>query len=333
MRARNIKPAFFQNEYLAEMTFEQRLFFIGLWVLADREGRLENRPKRIKMSLFPADDMNIPDALQVLQKDGFISLYSHDGFNVIQIENFIKHQTPHGLEKDSTLPDKNGFYTVWERSKTKCATKIFKIVTKAGVLVHGQGEFESLKNVEVGFETDNNSFINVISDNSRHTIDLSKTDDSHLFQEDTEKQFENVLKPDRNALNPDCGMWNPDILIVEDSTQENVKTETHESDGFIWNVTKLNDMLKASGQSQVGVERLKTVLVEFNPHYEDHDLRENQRLAKMVAWLKRERPVNTKQPAPRSDVNTAWQDQPRDDAPLSAVELAEIEDMKSKVKF
>ena len=47
-RARNIKPGFFKNEFLAEMPCEVRLLFIGLWTLADREGRLEDRPKRIK---------------------------------------------------------------------------------------------------------------------------------------------------------------------------------------------------------------------------------------------------------------------------------------------
>ena len=48
-RARNIKPAFFKNELLAELDAFDRLLFIGLWCLADREGRTEDRPKRIKM--------------------------------------------------------------------------------------------------------------------------------------------------------------------------------------------------------------------------------------------------------------------------------------------
>ncbi len=47
MRARGIKPAFFKNEELAELGTVAQLLFIGLWCLADREGRLEDRPKRI----------------------------------------------------------------------------------------------------------------------------------------------------------------------------------------------------------------------------------------------------------------------------------------------
>ena len=58
-RARNIKPSFFTNEDLVELPFEDRLLFIGLWTLADREGRLEDRPKRIKMAVFPADNVDV----------------------------------------------------------------------------------------------------------------------------------------------------------------------------------------------------------------------------------------------------------------------------------
>jgi len=46
-RSRNIKPGFFRNEMLAECSPLARLLFAGLWCLADRFGRLEDRPKRI----------------------------------------------------------------------------------------------------------------------------------------------------------------------------------------------------------------------------------------------------------------------------------------------
>lgn len=52
------------NEDIIELPYEARLLFIGLWTLADREGRLENRPKKIKMSLFPANDINVAEQLR-----------------------------------------------------------------------------------------------------------------------------------------------------------------------------------------------------------------------------------------------------------------------------
>ena len=55
-RARNIKPGFFRNSDLVELPMDARLLFIGLWTLADRMGRLEDRPKQIKMEIFPAEE-------------------------------------------------------------------------------------------------------------------------------------------------------------------------------------------------------------------------------------------------------------------------------------
>lgn len=116
-RARNIKPGFFQNEILVELPIETRLLFIGLWTLADREGRIEDRPKRIKMALFPCDTFDPDACLDELHKSGFIVRYEVNGTKVIEIVNFLKHQTPHGTEKDSVLPDKEGNLTVHQRDK------------------------------------------------------------------------------------------------------------------------------------------------------------------------------------------------------------------------
>lgn len=114
-RSRNIKPGFFCNEMLAELQAFDRLLFIGLWCLADREGRLEDRPKRIKMELFPCDSYDVNEGLEALKGAGFIKRYSYEDFQVVEILNFSKHQNPHGSEKDSILPDDSGFLTVNER--------------------------------------------------------------------------------------------------------------------------------------------------------------------------------------------------------------------------
>ncbi|WP_225784477.1 hypothetical protein [Xenophilus sp. Marseille-Q4582] len=102
-RARNIKPGFFKNEDLAECTPWARLCFAGLWCLADREGRLEDRPKRIKGELFPADTVDVEPLLQELQRWKFILRYEVDGLHAIQILKFKEHQTPHYSEKPSVI--------------------------------------------------------------------------------------------------------------------------------------------------------------------------------------------------------------------------------------
>lgn len=103
-RARNIKPSFFTNEALAEQPFEYRLLFIGLWTLADRDGRMEDRPKRIRMALFPADNVDVNKGLDSLARAGFITRYEVDGERYIEIDNFVKHQNPHHKEPQSTIP-------------------------------------------------------------------------------------------------------------------------------------------------------------------------------------------------------------------------------------
>ena len=107
-RARNIKPGFFRNADLAELPIEARLLFIGLWTIADREGRMEDRPKQIKMELFPADNLDCDVLLDQLAVIGVIERYSCGGKRYLHVVNFCKHQNPHKDEKASTIPDKCG---------------------------------------------------------------------------------------------------------------------------------------------------------------------------------------------------------------------------------
>lgn len=103
-RARNIKPGFFRNADLVELPYEARLLFIGLWTIADRAGRLEDRPKQIKMELFPADNMDCDGLLDQLANIGVVIRYEHGGKRYLQVVNFAKHQNPHKEEKVSSIP-------------------------------------------------------------------------------------------------------------------------------------------------------------------------------------------------------------------------------------
>jgi len=97
------------NEELAELPFHARLLFIYMWMLADREGRLEDRPKRIGAQAFPYDrEVNPDETLTLLQRGGFIDRYMVDGVACIQINGFTKHQTPHHKETASELPPPEG---------------------------------------------------------------------------------------------------------------------------------------------------------------------------------------------------------------------------------
>lgn len=108
-RARNIKPGFFRNADLVELPIEARLLFVGLWTLADREGRLEDRPKQIKMEIFPADSVDCDAMLNALASAGFLVRYEVDGKKYAQVVNFTKHQMPHHKEVASEIPAPPGF--------------------------------------------------------------------------------------------------------------------------------------------------------------------------------------------------------------------------------
>jgi hypothetical protein len=111
-RSRNIKPGFFTNEDLVELDFATRLLFAGLWTVADREGRLQDRPKKIKIDVFPADNLDIDAMLTALHNGKFITRYEVDGSKFIQISNWSKHQNPHHTEKASEIPGIDGVLTV-----------------------------------------------------------------------------------------------------------------------------------------------------------------------------------------------------------------------------
>jgi hypothetical protein len=104
-RARYIRPQFFLHEVLAELEAWIRLLFIGLWTLADRAGRLLDRPRRIHAALFPYEPaLDVDDGLQQLHEAGFILRYEVDGERYIQVTGWAKHQTPHHQEVGSEIP-------------------------------------------------------------------------------------------------------------------------------------------------------------------------------------------------------------------------------------
>ena len=103
-RSRNIKPGFFKSDKLAELEPLGRILFAGLWCIADREGRLEDRPKRIKAEVLPYDDCDVPGLLQDLHDHGLILRYKVAGAQYIQILSFAKHQNPHKNEAPSAIP-------------------------------------------------------------------------------------------------------------------------------------------------------------------------------------------------------------------------------------
>lgn len=70
--------------------------------------------------------------------------------------------------------------------------------------------------------------------------------------------------------------------------QEPIKSDAHGVNTFVPNLKTLNDMLQASGGNAVTQTQVDQVLVEFIPWYETKHMTYNQRMAKLVTWIKRD---------------------------------------------
>ncbi len=138
-RIRTIKPEFFLDEEIAGLQPLTRILFVGLWTQADRSGRLEDRPARIKAQALPYDSVDLEALLTELETGGFIQRYDAEGRSLIQIRTFDKHQRPHPREEGSKFPSppKNGHA---RKPRSPC------IKTKVGVDENqGRGEGKGME--------------------------------------------------------------------------------------------------------------------------------------------------------------------------------------------
>lgn len=99
-----IKPEFFDDPDIADLSPLARLCFIGLWVQADKAGLLIDDPRRLKVRLFPYDDVDVAALIDELAAKRMVLRYSVDTKAYLSVVKFLKHQRPHPKEPASTLP-------------------------------------------------------------------------------------------------------------------------------------------------------------------------------------------------------------------------------------
>lgn len=103
-RIRTIKPEFFTSEDIVSLTPLARLFYVGLWCEADREGRLDWKVGTLKMRYLPGDSCDINDLANELSEAGLVVIYEVDGKTFAEIPAFTKHQVINNRESESTRP-------------------------------------------------------------------------------------------------------------------------------------------------------------------------------------------------------------------------------------
>lgn len=124
-RIRVIKPQFWIDEGLAEVSREARLVYIGLWNLCDDRGVFEFRPAKIRVQLFPYDtdlgNGTVDKWLTELQRSGHIILFHEDAKDYGYIPSFLKHQEikkPSKWSWTTTLPERDSTPPVPHQSPT-----------------------------------------------------------------------------------------------------------------------------------------------------------------------------------------------------------------------
>ena len=91
-RIRTIKPEFWTDEKVVDLSAFARLLFIGIWNFCDDEGRMVFSPKRIKMQIFPADALEVTPLFDELCAAGLVEVYSMHEASYLQVCGFNKHQ-------------------------------------------------------------------------------------------------------------------------------------------------------------------------------------------------------------------------------------------------
>lgn len=94
-RYRTIKPEFWASEQVANCDFATRLLFIGIWNFADDGGVIPDRPKQIRIQVFPADEFSDDDMgamLNRLVEVGLLVKFENHGNTYYYVTGWMKHQ-------------------------------------------------------------------------------------------------------------------------------------------------------------------------------------------------------------------------------------------------
>ena len=129
-RIRTVKPEFFRHEALQDIEIANpgaypMMVFAGLWVVADREGRFEWRPRRIKLDVLPFLEFDMEETLSLLEEIGLVIRYVHEGNVYGAIVSWERHQVVGRDEPPSEIPAPDGSKTPYFRPLNQ--TQRFKV--------------------------------------------------------------------------------------------------------------------------------------------------------------------------------------------------------------
>ncbi len=111
MRQRQISPSFWRDERVWDLSSDSvRLLIPGLWQLADREGRLPDKPFDLGVEARPWAPREVAAMIDELVEVGLLLRYEVDGLRCLAFPPaaWARHQRPHPNERASQLPGPPG---------------------------------------------------------------------------------------------------------------------------------------------------------------------------------------------------------------------------------
>lgn len=104
-RIRTVKPEFWVDEKVVELSPWARLLFIGMWNFADDQGYVDYSPKRIRMQIFPGDPVDIEALIGELRAAGVVRAYESPVGPVLHVVNWTRHQRVDKASKPRFVAD------------------------------------------------------------------------------------------------------------------------------------------------------------------------------------------------------------------------------------
>lgn len=199
-RIRTIKPEFWTHEILTECSMSSRLLLIGLLNFADDNGNLYRSPKKIKMQIFPAENIDCEPLLLEMIAHGILMEYSCSGQDYLCIVDFKNPESP--------------LYQVINR-KSKCVIPPHVAISKVPNIDENHGVL-----------TDNSPPIHDISPHTPGVL----IEDSAREGKGRERSILLSKKEDNNITRaPDAHVDHLENLIVSDMDDFLIQQETRGS--------------------------------------------------------------------------------------------------------
>jgi hypothetical protein len=94
VKIRSVRPEFFTDVRMAQLSFGARLLYVGLWSYVDDEGRGEFLPKRIEGEVFPNESVDFAGLWSELERMGRVVVYVVGEQSYFHIPTFSAYQKP-----------------------------------------------------------------------------------------------------------------------------------------------------------------------------------------------------------------------------------------------